>query len=120
MYVECHDLLIVLAQSDLFGIQARMEQRPTVLITPLSALPGHHTVSYCGRIELHLIRENTTIRETGGASMFAGRALEEAAAMARAHTIAMGGNAVVGFKVKNFVMRDSPQRNSVRLNYVLC
>eukprot|EP00698_Gefionella_okellyi_P005620 TRINITY_DN150_c0_g4_i1.p1 TRINITY_DN150_c0_g4~~TRINITY_DN150_c0_g4_i1.p1 ORF type:complete len:945 (+),score=179.05 TRINITY_DN150_c0_g4_i1:339-2837(+) len=86
--------------------------RVRVILTPLSALPGHRVLAARGRVVLHLIRENTTVRESGGVNMFAARALQEAQAMARAHTAALGGNALFTFQVHNFLLRDSPQRNT--------
>jgi len=73
--------------------------RPVVEISSLSFIPGHVIVSYLGRLNLHFIRETWTVREGGGLSQFFTLFLNEAQAIARSHVLAIGGNALLSFRL---------------------
>jgi hypothetical protein len=68
-----------------------------VTVTPLSAVPGAFVEKYLGRISIHVIKEVWNIREMGGMGTFVHRFLAEANSLARAHVVARGGNALLGY-----------------------
>lgn len=68
-------------------------------LSPLTYVPGARIVRYLGRVNLHFVRESWAVRQGGGLGTFFFVLLSEANAMARAHVAAMGGNAVVGYRV---------------------
>jgi hypothetical protein len=51
---------------------------------------------YCGRVNLHFIRESVAVRQGGGFSAFMQVLFSEANAIARAHVLSLGGNALLG------------------------
>ncbi len=51
---------------------------------------------YCGRLNIHFIRESTDVRHSGGFVGFMHSLFAEANAVARAHVLTMGGNGLLG------------------------
>jgi hypothetical protein len=58
--------------------------------------PGFAVKRYCGRVNLHFIRESVAVRQGGGFSAFMQVLFSEANAIARAHVLSLGGNALLG------------------------
>ncbi|GLD96682.1 hypothetical protein PINS_up005365 [Pythium insidiosum] len=73
--------------------------REWIEITPLSYIPGAHVIRYLGRVTLHFIKESWTVRESGGLGAFYHLFLNEAIAIVRAHVRALGGNAILTFRL---------------------
>jgi uncharacterized protein YbjQ (UPF0145 family) len=73
--------------------------REWIEITPLSYIPGAHVTRYLGRVTLHFIKESWTVRESGGLGAFYHLFLTEAIAIVRAHVRALGGNAILTFRL---------------------
>ena len=82
-----------------------------VELTNLSYVPSAHIESYLGHVNLFLIRESTQIKENGGLSGFMHYFIGEVLALARAHVLALGGNALVSYKLNECVLLDNPHRN---------
>ena len=94
-----------------------------VEITPLSRMPGHQIVKHLGRLSLHFVKEDLHLHHAAsdyayyfftdpnvaedGLGRFMYRFLSEVQAIARAHTIAMGGNALIAFRLEQTVLRES-------------
>ena len=73
---------------------------PSVLLSALEYVPGVRIKRYLGRLNIHLIKESTTLREQGGLGSFFYTFLLQAQAIARAHVGALGGNALISFRMK--------------------
>ncbi|OQS06331.1 hypothetical protein THRCLA_01628, partial [Thraustotheca clavata] len=73
--------------------------REWIELTPLSYVPGSKIIRYLGRITLHFIKESWTVRELGGLGAFFHLFLSEAIAVVRAHVRALGGNAMLSFRL---------------------
>ncbi|KAF0717750.1 Aste57867_2119 [Aphanomyces stellatus] len=73
--------------------------REWIELTPLSYVPGAKIQRYLGRISLHFIKESWTVRECGGLGAFFHLFLSEAIAVVRAHVRALGGNAMLCFRL---------------------
>jgi hypothetical protein len=76
----------------------RLEQQSVrnVEMTSMSFVPGAVAVRSLGRLNVHLIKESTSLREDGGLGAFNSTVLVELNALARAYVRAMGGNALLG------------------------
>ena len=81
-----------------------------VTITNLDYVPGFKVKKYYGRISHHLIKENKESnepqREIGGSKLgyLANIFLRESLSVARAHALAMGGNAIIGFQIDHCLL----------------
>lgn len=85
--------------------------RPAVEMTSMSYLPNAQIEQYLGNINLFLIRESHTVRENGGLNVFMQAFVAEAQAMLRAHVLAIGGNALVSYKLNEIVLFDNPHKH---------
>ncbi|KAK2569229.1 C2 domain-containing protein 5 [Acropora cervicornis] len=85
--------------------------RPAVEMTSMSYLPNAQIEQYLGNVNLFLIRESHTVRENGGLNMFMQAFVAEAQAMLRAHVSAIGGNALVSYKLNEIVLFDNPHKH---------
>ncbi|CAK4738250.1 unnamed protein product [Aphanomyces euteiches] len=84
---------------DLSVPSAFTHSREWIELTPLSYVPGAKILRYLGRITLHFIKESWTVREIGGLGAFFHLFLSEAIAVVRAHVRALGGNAMLSFRL---------------------
>lgn len=79
-------------------------------ITPLASLPSQIS-HFNGRISLHFIKETHLAFETcsgmNGMGGFTAVFMHEMMAVVRAHTLALGGNAVVGFSIDQSLFSES-------------
>lgn len=74
--------------------------RPShVLLSPVGEVPGHRVRRYVGRVNLHFIRESSNVRESGGLSAFLMTLFAEAHSVTKAQVAAMGGNALLGYRI---------------------
>ncbi|CAH1785770.1 unnamed protein product [Owenia fusiformis] len=89
-------------------------------LTPLPFIPGAHIEHYLGNINFFIIRESTSIRESGGLSGFVQSFITEVMAIARAHVAALGGNALVGYKMTECVLLDNPHKNQAQCLLNVC
>ncbi|KAI9208468.1 uncharacterized protein BJ171DRAFT_207984 [Polychytrium aggregatum] len=80
-------------------------------ITPLPSLPNAKVERFLGRISMHFIKEATMIYESGvgssGMGGFTHIFLAELYSIARAHTAALGGNALVAFTIDQCLFSES-------------
>lgn len=82
-----------------------------VILSPMSEVPGCKTRSYHGRLNMHFVRETDNVRELGGTARFLQLIITEAAAVARAQALALGANALVGYRVNPRESTDRSRRN---------
>ncbi|KAJ3090649.1 hypothetical protein HK102_003097 [Quaeritorhiza haematococci] len=82
-----------------------------VEITPLPRLPNTKIDRTLGRLSLHFVKESNIVYESAlglsGMGGFTHAFLAELFAVVRAHTAALGGNALVGFSVEQSVLSES-------------
>lgn len=107
----------------------------------LPSLPGYKVTRYLGIINLFLIRESTSVGEVSpshwwfdGLTKIAPRSttqrtransflhvfMLEALSVARAHVAALGGNALLSYRLSEVVFIEHPQKRQVCLQVVVC
>ncbi|CAI8001721.1 C2 domain-containing protein 5, partial [Geodia barretti] len=82
-----------------------------VLMTPSPFITGWTVQKYLGRINVFLIRESTSIRESGGIGIFLDLFLLEANSIVRANVKAVGGNAILNYQLNKCVLIDHHYKN---------
>ena len=87
-----------------------------VELTPLQHVPGANVRRYLGCITHSFVRESMAVRQGGGLSSFTERLIEEANAVVRGEAAALGGNAVLNYRI---VPRESVGRVSRNAAYHL-
>jgi len=75
-----------------------------VELTPLSYLPGMRLEKYLGRINIHFIKESFEVRDHGGLGAFTHGFHTEVNAIIRSHVAAIGGNALIGYRVESLMI----------------
>ena len=70
-----------------------------VTVSPLSHVPGRRVVRYLGCINVSFVRESLSVRQVGGLSSFTHTLIAEAGAVVRGHVAAMGGNALLNYRL---------------------
>jgi hypothetical protein len=89
------------AHRDPLGYEDRVRpHRPMVELTPLSFVPGRDVKEFLGRINLHFIKESWQVKEGGGIGQFFHLFLTEALSVVRANVAALGGDALLMYRVK--------------------
>ena len=84
------------------------EGNEKIILTPLSEIPGSRVIRYLGPINLHFIKEAWAVRSEGSLPSFYHVLISEANAAARAQVAALGGNALLCYKI-------SPQESGGRI-----
>eukprot|EP01103_Thecamoeba_quadrilineata_P011181 TRINITY_DN2616_c0_g1_i3.p1 TRINITY_DN2616_c0_g1~~TRINITY_DN2616_c0_g1_i3.p1 ORF type:complete len:799 (-),score=194.87 TRINITY_DN2616_c0_g1_i3:125-2521(-) len=90
----------------------RHQEMPRVCLTPLSYVCNAVTEKYLGRINIHFIKERNTSKEKGGLRRFVHVFLSEVNHIARSHVAALNGNALLGYKLEEFLITESGQNQS--------
>lgn len=90
---------------------AKESKPPTVLVSALSAVP-HCTVDrYCGLVTVHMIKETVNVtRQYETMQVFYHQFVAEALLSAKAHVLAVGGNALLGYRINNLFLREDKRR----------
>jgi len=95
---------------NIFSPRGESLEDTSVIVTTLDFVPGYKFKRYVGRVNHHLIREN---RENNPKDQKMGVLtnvfLRESLSIARAHVLAMGGNALIGFKIDYFSLVEKTQ-----------
>ncbi|XP_035703708.1 C2 domain-containing protein 5 isoform X4 [Folsomia candida] len=73
------------------------KMRHWVEITPQKSINGAKIERYLGNLNFYFIRETTSLRESGGVNTFVHALFTDFMAIVRAHTSALGGNAIVSY-----------------------
>jgi hypothetical protein len=87
-------------------------------MTPSSYIPGARVHRYIGRISLHLIKERMTFKDKeaeyaeGGLGLFTHELIIEAQSILRAHVSALGGNALLGYKIDELRVNENTDSNN--------
>ncbi|CAF0888667.1 unnamed protein product [Brachionus calyciflorus] len=112
LYDDDHAMIIVTGSCLTYNEKHKDNKiKNNVEVTNLSYVPNATIENYLGLINLFLIRESTQIKENGGLSGFMHCFITEVLAMARAHVISLGGNALLSFKMTECMLLDNPHRN---------
>ncbi|XP_029638559.1 C2 domain-containing protein 5 isoform X4 [Octopus sinensis] len=82
-----------------------------VELIPMSYVPGGKIDHYLGSYNFFFIRESTSVREMGGACGFMQSFVSEVKAIVRAHVGALGGNAMVAYKMNECILLNNPHKN---------
>nr|XP_040568635.1 C2 domain-containing protein 5-like isoform X5 [Lepeophtheirus salmonis] len=85
-----------------------------VNVTPLSYIPGARIERYMGNLNFFLIRETSSLRESGGLNTFIQSFINEFYGIVRAHVYALGGNGLVAFFMSEFVLSHSLHKNQAQ------
>ena len=80
-------------------------------LTTLNYISNSVIDRYLGYINLFIIRESTSIKESGGLNGFVNYFINEMLSMTRAHVLSLGGNALVSFKLNECFLIDNPHKN---------
>ena len=84
-------------------------ERKEIVLTPLSHIPGARVLRYLGPINLHFIKEAWAVRSEGTIPSFYHIMLSEAQAAVRSQVAALGGNALLSYRI-------SPQESGGRVS----
>ncbi|CAE1268186.1 C2 domain-containing protein 5 [Acanthosepion pharaonis] len=82
-----------------------------VELIPMSYVPGGKIDHYLGSYNFFFIRESTSVREMGGPCGFMQSFVSEVKAIVRAHVGALGGNAMVAYKMNECILLNNPHKN---------
>jgi len=93
------------------GIGDPLEQ--IVLVSPLSSLPGCQVEKYIGLVALHVIKETTALKHF---EVFYHEFVTDALCMARSHVLAIGGNALLGYRINNLFLTEEKHQAYAVLN----
>ncbi|KAI9103092.1 hypothetical protein DFS34DRAFT_351995 [Phlyctochytrium arcticum] len=93
---------------------------PTAVdITPLWYIPPYPATRFLGRVSLHFVKESAQTFDPSsgltGMGGFTHAFLVELLGVLRAHAVALGGNAVVGFAVEKMVVEESLKNGAYAL-----
>lgn len=83
----------------------------SLLLCSLTAVLGSRTVRHLGILSLHMIKECTSLKDAGGIERFVQLFLCEMQAVARANVASRGGNALVGYRLRQFHLWDNANKN---------
>jgi hypothetical protein len=79
-----------------------------VEITPTSFLYNSEITEHYGRISLHFIKESNLVYSSiGSLGLFSTMFMQEVLAIVKAHTVALGGNALLGYSVDQCFVTES-------------
>eukprot|EP00927_Polykrikos_kofoidii_P061158 TRINITY_DN56029_c0_g1_i1.p1 TRINITY_DN56029_c0_g1~~TRINITY_DN56029_c0_g1_i1.p1 ORF type:complete len:1230 (-),score=132.65 TRINITY_DN56029_c0_g1_i1:165-3854(-) len=84
---------------------------PSVLVSALSAVPHRIVDRYCGLVTVHMIKETVNVtRQFESLQVFYHQFVAEALQTAKAHVSAVGGNALLGYRINNLFFRQDKRR----------
>ncbi|KND04384.1 uncharacterized protein SPPG_00115 [Spizellomyces punctatus DAOM BR117] len=96
-----------------------LTDNPFIDITPLWYIPNTRLTRFLGRISLHFVKEAAMVFELGtgntGMGGFTHTFLVEMYAICRAHAFALGGNALVAFRMDQIVFEESLKNQAYAL-----
>eukprot|EP00047_Mylnosiga_fluctuans_P022644 m.123782 g.123782 ORF g.123782 m.123782 type:complete len:930 (+) comp9335_c0_seq5:57-2846(+) len=91
-----------------------------VEISVVDEIPRATVTRHLGTISLHMIKETTALRESGGLALFVSHFTADVLAIARAHAAARGGNAIVGYRIRTMQVVDQASKNAAQCLLSLC
>eukprot|EP00439_Symbiodinium_sp_Y106_P083698 s632_g24.t1 len=79
-----------------------LEADKPVLVSALSSIPYCQVERYCGLVTVHMIKETVNV--------FYHQFVAEALLTAKAHVLAVGGDALLGYRINNLFLREDKRR----------
>lgn len=99
------------ASAPVGGWMAKDDLPPSVLVSALSAVPHCIIDRYCGLVTVHMIKETVNVtRHFESLQVFYHQFVAEALLTAKAHVLAVGGNALLGYRINNLFLREDKRR----------
>eukprot|EP00055_Hartaetosiga_balthica_P014810 m.83568 g.83568 ORF g.83568 m.83568 type:complete len:1062 (-) comp8694_c0_seq2:261-3446(-) len=86
----------------------------TVHVTSCATVPGLTVVQHLGPVIMYMIKETTSLRDVGGISKFVHLFIREVLSLAKAHVRSRGGNALVGYRVRDLDIIHTQQKNQAQ------
>ncbi|EDQ92905.1 uncharacterized protein MONBRDRAFT_22140 [Monosiga brevicollis MX1] len=83
----------------------------SVWVTQLNEIPDCQTLQHLGPVIIYLIKETTNLKADGGIGQFVQHFIREVLAVARAEVAGRGGNAFVGYRIKDLDILDNQSKN---------
>ena len=96
----------------LSGGPGNIDNADQVEITSLEDIPGAVILRYLGSLSLHLVKETTSLRDAGGLARFVHQFITDTMCIARAQAAARGGNAIVGYRMRQITVMEQPGKNN--------
>jgi len=91
-------------EPDMIGV------RP-VLVSALSTAPDCKVERYCGLVTVHMIKENVKVtKQFESLQVFYHQFVAETLSTAKAHVLAVGGDALLGYRINNLFLREESGR----------
>lgn len=82
-----------------------------VLVSALSSIPNCEVEQYCGFVTVHMIKETVNVtRQFESLQVFYHQFVAEALLTAKAHVLAVGGDALLGYRINNLFLREDKRR----------
>nr|CDS33970.1 C2 calcium dependent membrane targeting [Hymenolepis microstoma] len=100
------------------GFGASEEEK--CVLTPSTDLPSSRVKHYLGSYSFFFVRETNDLREMGGLRCFVHTAIMEAQAVAAAHTMGLGGNALLSYQISEMLVLRPTSRNQAQCLINLC
>uniref|UniRef100_A0A7S0FG36 C2CD5 C-terminal domain-containing protein n=1 Tax=Pyrodinium bahamense TaxID=73915 RepID=A0A7S0FG36_9DINO len=83
----------------------------SVLVCALSAVPHCQVERYCGLVTVHMIKETVNVtRQFESLQVFYHQFVAEALLTAKARVLAVGGDALLGYRINNLFLREDTRR----------
>ncbi|KAH9286350.1 C2 domain-containing protein 5 [Echinococcus granulosus] len=90
------------------------------ILTPSPKLLDCEGTHYLGSYSFFFVRETNDLREMGGLRCFIHAAVMEAQAVAAAHTVGLGGNALLSYQITDLLITRPASRNQAQCLVNLC
>uniref|UniRef100_A0A0R3T4G2 Protein kinase domain-containing protein n=1 Tax=Rodentolepis nana TaxID=102285 RepID=A0A0R3T4G2_RODNA len=90
------------------------------VLTPSTSLPNSRVEHYLGSYSFFFVRETNDLREMGGLRCFVHTAIMEAQSVAAAHTMGLGGNALLSYQISEMLILRPTSRNQAQCLINLC
>ncbi|CAE7589333.1 c2cd5, partial [Symbiodinium necroappetens] len=88
-----------------------LEADKPVLVSALSSIPYCQVERYCGLVTVHMIKETVNVtRQFESLQVFYHQFVAEALLTAKAHVLAVGGDALLGYRINNLFLREDKRR----------
>ncbi|VDM33214.1 unnamed protein product [Hydatigera taeniaeformis] len=84
------------------------------ILTPSPDIRNCEVTHYLGNYSFFFVRETNDLREMGGLRCFIHAAVMEAQAVAAAHTVGLGGNALLSYQISDLLITRPTSRNQAQ------
>ncbi|KAL3314313.1 hypothetical protein Ciccas_007073 [Cichlidogyrus casuarinus] len=90
------------------------------ILSPLSKLPECRVEKFLGHLDFFFVRESSDLKEIGGVRAFLHNALTEAQTVVGAHTLSLGGNALLSYHIGEFHLLRTSAKNHAQCLVNVC